>query len=84
MTLFDLEIISPQGWVYQGKTMQVMAPGKEGDVGILADHMPFLSVLKSGIIRFSLPDQPTDQKITIQGGYLYMEGNLCTILATPS
>lgn len=47
---FTLRIISPEKTLFSGEASQVVAPGMEGDFGVLPGHMPFVSSLRPGVI----------------------------------
>ena len=48
MTSYHLNIASPEGSIYNGPAVQLSVRGIEGDLAILAGHIPFLTVLKEG------------------------------------
>jgi len=45
-----LTIARVDGPVFDGEVVSVTVPGTEGELTILADHEPFISVLKAGTI----------------------------------
>ncbi|RJQ30367.1 ATP synthase F1 subunit epsilon [Candidatus Parcubacteria bacterium] len=49
MSLLKLKIISLSKIVFEGEVLQVSAPTETGEIGVLADHVPLVSVLKEGI-----------------------------------
>ena len=54
MKQFKLEIISPNEIVFEKEIDLVILPGSEGDLGILKDHMPFLTSVRVGIVYIYL------------------------------
>jgi F-type H+-transporting ATPase subunit epsilon len=48
----NLEIVSPEGSVAKAEVDEVYLPGKLGEFGVLDGHIPFLSALKPGIVRY--------------------------------
>ena len=48
MATFKLCIVSPQGRVFDGPAESVVAPGSEGELGVLAHHAPMVAFLKLG------------------------------------
>ena len=64
---------------------QTIAPGSEGQLGILANHAPLMTELVPGEIRATLADGRTVAHIVIAGGFLEMaagpNGGRATILA---
>lgn len=52
MTMLDLEIITPERVVVHEEVDSVEAMGSLGEFGILPGHVPFLTVLEAGEIRY--------------------------------
>ena len=46
---FDL--VSPEKRLFAGPVDMVVAPGEEGDFGVLAGHAPFMSTIRTGAIE---------------------------------
>lgn len=51
MKLFKLQIVTPDGMKYDGDAVQLSVRGIEGDLAILAGHIPFVTALKEGECR---------------------------------
>mgnify|MGYP001111166175 CR=1 FL=1 len=49
MTGFSLAILTPDREGYRGSVESVTAPGQDGEFGVLANHMPLVAGLKSGV-----------------------------------
>jgi F-type H+-transporting ATPase subunit epsilon len=47
-----LEIVTPVGAVVATDTDEVILPGKLGEFGVLDGHVPFLSALRPGVVRY--------------------------------
>ena len=47
-----LKIITPDSLVFDGEVEEVVAPGELGEFGVLPGHVPFLSALFPGRLRF--------------------------------
>jgi len=45
-----LEIVTPQGLVFSEEVDEVTATGSEGEFGVLAGHVPFVTILKIGML----------------------------------
>ena len=62
---------------------QTIAPGSEGQLGILANHAPLMSELAPGEVLATLADGRTTSHIIISGGFLEVapNGGRTTILA---
>jgi len=46
----QLDIVTPYGSVYTGDVDEVVAPGEEGEFGVLPNHIPFITTLKIGML----------------------------------
>ena len=58
---------------------QVNIPGFDGDMGILADHAPLLTLLRPG--RFSYQNGEEEVELVISEGYAEVTDNRVTVLA---
>ena len=56
MNTFKLIISSPEGNVFEGDAASISLRGIEGELAVMAGHIPFITVVKSGICRILLPD----------------------------
>jgi F-type H+-transporting ATPase subunit epsilon len=43
-----LTLLTPEGIVYAGEVVSLVAPGRSGKLGVLAHHMPLLCALSKG------------------------------------
>ncbi len=75
-----LEIVTPEKRVLSETVDIVVAPGEEGEFGVLPGHIPFLCKLKVGELRFR--SGATGRHIAIMGGYAEVLPDHVTILAT--
>ena len=51
MTEFDLQIVTPDGLMFDGKAQKIIVRTTEGDVGILAKHTNYVAALSIGVAR---------------------------------
>lgn len=75
-----LEIVTPEKKVLSEPVDIVMAPGEEGEFGVLPNHIPFLSKLKVGELRFRIG--ANTRYVAIMGGFAEVLPDQVTILAT--
>jgi len=47
-----LTITTPRGYLVQVEAEEIVAPGVLGEFGILPGHIPFMSVLKPGVLSY--------------------------------
>lgn len=74
-----LEIVTAERIVYSEEVDTLVAPGIEGELGILPNHSPLLTVMQPGEIRVDKDGEET--YIAVSGGFLEVIGNEATILA---
>ena len=79
MAEMKLEIVTGEGLVYTGEVEVLVAPGIEGELGILPHHAPLLTMLQPGEIRIVVEGQ--EEYMVISGGFLEVLANTVTILA---
>ena len=51
---FEVEVLTPEGEVYRGEAVQLSTRTVEGEVGILANHVPILAGLRPTTLRLHL------------------------------
>jgi F-type H+-transporting ATPase subunit epsilon len=49
-------VTTPRGCLVKAEADEVVAPGALGEFGILPGHIPFMSVLKPGVLSYRLKD----------------------------
>ena len=75
-----LEVVTPERKVMSEQVDIVVAPGEEGEFGVLPGHIPFLTKLKVGELRFRTGG--TTGYAAIMGGYAEVLPDHVTVLAT--
>ncbi len=63
------------------QVLDMVAPGSDGELGILAGHMPLMTTLKPGEIRVTMPDNRTTSHILVGGGLLEVSREGAVVLA---
>ena len=79
MATMKLEIITPESIIYTGDVESVIAPGSEGELGILPHHASLMTALQAGDIKVSVNGQANSY--SVGGGFLEVKDNQVTILA---
>lgn len=79
MATMQFEIVTAEGVLYSDEVDGIVAPGADGELGVLPNHASLLTVLKAGELRIMKGNEETD--IAITGGFLEVLGNKVTILA---
>lgn len=57
MKNFHLQIVTPDGLVYDGEAGQLSVRSIDGDIAILAGHIPYVTALKDGECRVYIDDE---------------------------
>jgi F-type H+-transporting ATPase subunit epsilon len=77
---FKFELVSPERLLVSGEVEQVLIPGSEGDMTILAHHAPILSTLRPGLLDITLPGGE-HRRFFIRGGFAEVGPAGLTVLA---
>jgi F-type H+-transporting ATPase subunit epsilon len=78
-TTMHIEVVTAERELYSGEADMVIAPGSEGELGILPRHAALLTTLKAGelLVRLSGAEEP----LFVSGGFLEVSDNRVTVLA---
>ena len=77
---FSFELVSPEALVLSGEASAVVVPGTEGYFTVLANHAPFMSTVKPGVVDVKMADGETSQ-IFVRGGFADVSPSGFTLLA---
>ena len=80
MTDFDLQIVTPDGLMFEGKAQKVIVRTTEGDVGILAKHSNYVAALSIGVARIFT--SAGERKGACAGGMLSVTDGIVRIAAS--
>jgi F-type H+-transporting ATPase subunit epsilon len=75
-----LEVVTPEKSIVSEEAQIVMAPGYDGEFGVLSDHTPFLTTLNLGILRYT-DDKGTERFVFVSGGFAEALPDRVTVLA---
>jgi F-type H+-transporting ATPase subunit epsilon len=79
----QLDIVTPEKKIFSDKGIEsVTVPGIEGDMGILPNHIPIITFLKSGKIIIETSGKQQQLSYFISDGVLEFNNNVLTILAS--
>ena len=79
MNKMPVEIVTPERKVYENEVNMIIARGGDGDLGIMAGHVPVVTTLKVSQLR--LKTDKGDQVIAVSGGFLEVKPEKVTVLA---
>lgn len=74
-----IEIVTAEKLVYSDTVDMVIAPGIEGELGILPHHTPLMTLLKPGDLRVKKGNDEYDLAVT--GGFLEVRPDRVIVLA---
>ncbi len=78
-TPYPVEVLTPEGFAYQGDAQRLVAPGAAGELGVLANHAPLISLLKPGEIRVT--DEAGEvHRFAADEGFLQVRANRALVL----
>jgi F-type H+-transporting ATPase subunit epsilon len=75
-----LEIITAERQVFSDEVDMVVAPGIDGQLGILPRHAPLMTMLKPGELTVRKAGEE-DMYVAVSGGFMEVLGNRVSILA---
>ena len=80
MNTFKLTVSSPNGNVFSDEVQRITLRGVEGDLAVMAGHVPFVTSVKAGECRVIL-DDGTERVGVTDGGLLTVGGHEVTLLS---
>ena len=79
MSTTRLEIVTAERVIYSEDVEVVIAPGVEGELGLLPHHAPLMTILEQGELRFRRGGE--EFSLAISGGFLEVRGDKVVVLA---
>ena len=86
MATLTVSVISPERVLFEGPAKSVVAPGFDGEVGILPMHAPMMTLLGKGTLRVEASEGGS-QRFSVDGGFLQVAEDhvrVVTEKATPA
>lgn len=77
--MVDVEVLTPEGEVFNGEVRQVSTRTAVGELGILANHTPLLAALRPAELRLHISDSET-KRYAQAHGWLQVFGNHAKLL----
>jgi len=77
---FKFELVSPERLLVSAEVEQVLVPGAEGDMTVLAHHGPILTTLRPGLLDIGFPGGE-HRRYFIRGGFAEVGPTGLTVLA---
>ncbi|MBW6488186.1 ATP synthase F1 subunit epsilon [Sulfurimonas sp.] len=79
MDKLKLEILTPNGVIYDGEAVSVTLPGEEGEFGVLAEHSCLTTLLETGVIDIEKEDKSVES-ILINWGVVQVDEKKVIVL----
>ena len=79
MAPMRLDVITAEREVLSDEVDLVVAPGSQGELGILPSHSPLMTTLKEG--ELTIRKGGEDTYLAVTGGFLEVMDNVVTVLA---
>lgn len=76
----QFDLVSPERLILSEAVDMVTVPGKEGDMGILANHAPVMATLRPGLLDVETAGSPV-RRIFVRGGFAEVTPSGLTVLA---
>ncbi len=80
MRAYSLTISSPDGHLFKGDAVKLIVRGVEGELAVLAGHIPYVTAVKACDCRIEFPDG-TERVGHTDGGILSVTGESVTLLS---
>ncbi len=71
--MLKFKIVTPEKVIYENEISQVSIPTMSGEITILPNHIPLISVLKAGEMK--IKDKNGEHNLAVSGGFLEVRGN---------
>jgi F-type H+-transporting ATPase subunit epsilon len=77
--VLKVSVISPEAVLFEGDAESVVAPAFDGEVGILENHAPMMTLLGNGVLRLGDSGggagRADGHRFDIEGGFLQVVDN---------
>ena len=77
---FNFEFVSPERLLFSAAVTEVILPGSEGEMTVMADHAPTMTTIRPGVLTVKEVSGQT-QKFVVFGGFADILPTGCTVLA---
>ena len=78
MNSFDLKIITPEKLLYEGKAELVTLKTAAGDIGIMANHLPYVANIVSSPLK--IKQEGNERTAAVSSGLIRVAANTVTIV----
>jgi len=78
---FALEIVTPDRLVISDEVEKVVCPGSEGEFGVLPNHVPLITKMKIGEVRYVDTTMKSEHIMVVTGGYVEVTSDKVIVIA---
>ncbi|MCZ4289722.1 F0F1 ATP synthase subunit epsilon [Hoeflea alexandrii] len=77
---FNFELVSPERLLLSATVSEVVIPGTDGEMTVMAHHAPTMTTIKPGVVTVVAADGKSD-RFVVFGGFVDILPEGCTLLA---
>jgi F-type H+-transporting ATPase subunit epsilon len=77
---FNFELVSPERLLMSAAVTEIILPGTEGEMTVMADHAPTMTTIRPGVLTVR-EAAGQSQKFVVFGGFADILPSGCTVLA---
>lgn len=77
---FNFELVSPERLLVSASATEVVIPGADGEMTVMAHHAPTMTTIKPGVVSVKTDSGQTDRYVVF-GGFADILPSGCTLLA---
>ena len=70
MSTIKVDVVSAEEQIFSGDAEFVALPGEAGELGILPQHAPLISLIKPGFVRITMPGSKEVKQVFVAGGVI--------------
>jgi F-type H+-transporting ATPase subunit epsilon len=78
-TPYPVELITPEGPAFSAAAQRLIAPGAAGQLGVLANHAPLISLITAGEVRIT-DEHGELHRFAVDDGFLQVRKNHALVL----
>jgi len=81
--VIHFQLVALSGTKYDGDAYEILLPTLDGEIGVLQDHMPLVSVATTGVVAVRKDPKDSDRDreyFAISGGVIDVSGNTLRVL----
>jgi F-type H+-transporting ATPase subunit epsilon len=77
---FNFELVSPERLLFSATATEVVIPGTDGEMTVMAHHAPTMTTIKPGVVTVVTAEGSTE-RFVVFGGFADIVPEGCTLLA---